>query len=86
MVPPDLFSDRLRDTVRDALPVYTLGTVEGGHADLIGQYLPGNPSIKSCAKCTIEYCRKDRPGGPVRPGTGLTGIEGRTNAFARPKR
>jgi len=86
MVPPDPFSDNLHHTIREPLLALVLGNVEGGYAELVGQDLPGGlPIIKFCVKRAVEYPRKERPGDPVRPGTGLNGIEGRMNAFARPK-
>lgn len=43
MVPADLFSDSLHDTVQDPPLIHDPGTVEGGYAELVGQDLPGNP-------------------------------------------
>jgi len=77
MVPPDHFSDSPHDMVRDALPVHYLGSARGGYAELVGQNLPGKPPIiKSRVNRAVEHCRKDRP----------SDLEGRMNAFARPKR
>jgi len=45
----------LHDTIRDALPVHDLGSMEGGYADLVGQGLQGNPpTIKSCVNRAVE--------------------------------
>ena len=54
MVPPDPFSDSLRGSIRDPLLAPLLGYVEGSYAELVGQDLPGNPSIKARVKRTVE--------------------------------
>lgn len=76
MVLPDLFSARLRDTVRDLPLLPDLGNVEGSYSDLVGQDLPDNsPILRSLAKRAVEYCQENRPDDLIRREIDFKGIE-----------